>query len=146
MEFHSVLFVHWADSSTVKKTFLLQFFPLILWMRNQERYFNESKSFKILRQKVLCIFHYYASCLIFFYVSLVFAFQGKIAERGTHHALLANTGSIYSEMWHTQSNRVQNHDNPKWDARKENVSKEEERKKLQEEIVNSVKGCGNCSC
>uniref|UniRef100_A0A8C4LDP7 Iron-sulfur clusters transporter ABCB7, mitochondrial n=1 Tax=Equus asinus TaxID=9793 RepID=A0A8C4LDP7_EQUAS len=72
--------------------------------------------------------------------------QGKIAERGTHHALLANTGSIYSEMWHTQSNRVQNHDNPKWDARKENVSKEEERKKLQEEIVNSVKGCGNCSC
>lgn len=71
--------------------------------------------------------------------------QGKVAERGTHHGLLANPGSIYSEMWHTQSNRVQNH-NPKWDAKKENMSKEEERKKLQEEIVNSVKGCGNCSC
>ncbi|XP_058392191.1 iron-sulfur clusters transporter ABCB7, mitochondrial isoform X2 [Diceros bicornis minor] len=72
--------------------------------------------------------------------------QGKIAERGTHQGLLANSGSIYSEMWHTQSSRVQNHVYPKWDAKKENVSKEEERKKLQEEIVNSVKGCGNCSC
>uniref|UniRef100_A0A8B9YP33 Iron-sulfur clusters transporter ABCB7, mitochondrial n=1 Tax=Bos mutus grunniens TaxID=30521 RepID=A0A8B9YP33_BOSMU len=72
--------------------------------------------------------------------------QGKVAERGTHHDLLANPSSIYSEMWHTQSSRVQNHDNPKWDAKKENVSKEEERKRLQEEIVNSVKGCGNCSC
>ncbi|KAL2768536.1 iron-sulfur clusters transporter ABCB7, mitochondrial isoform 5 [Daubentonia madagascariensis] len=72
--------------------------------------------------------------------------QGKVAERGTHHGLLANPGSIYSEMWHTQSSRVQNYDNPKWVAKKENVSKEEERKKLQEEIINSVKGCGNCSC
>ncbi|XP_055122949.1 iron-sulfur clusters transporter ABCB7, mitochondrial isoform X5 [Symphalangus syndactylus] len=72
--------------------------------------------------------------------------QGKVAERGTHHGLLANPHSIYSEMWHTQSSRVQNHDNPKWEAKKENISKEEERKKLQEEIVNSVKGCGNCSC
>uniref|UniRef100_A0A8C5V2D3 Iron-sulfur clusters transporter ABCB7, mitochondrial n=1 Tax=Microcebus murinus TaxID=30608 RepID=A0A8C5V2D3_MICMU len=72
--------------------------------------------------------------------------QGKVAERGTHHGLLANPGSIYSEMWHTQSSRVQNHDNSKWIAKKENMSKEEERKKLQEEIINSVKGCGNCSC
>uniref|UniRef100_A0A2K5E478 Iron-sulfur clusters transporter ABCB7, mitochondrial n=1 Tax=Aotus nancymaae TaxID=37293 RepID=A0A2K5E478_AOTNA len=72
--------------------------------------------------------------------------QGKVAERGTHHGLLANPYSIYSEMWHTQSSRVQNHDNTKWEAKKENISKEEERKKLQEEIVNSVKGCGNCSC
>uniref|UniRef100_A0A7N5JHK5 Iron-sulfur clusters transporter ABCB7, mitochondrial n=1 Tax=Ailuropoda melanoleuca TaxID=9646 RepID=A0A7N5JHK5_AILME len=72
--------------------------------------------------------------------------QGKIAERGTHRGLLTNPGSIYSEMWHTQSSRVQNHNNPTWDAKKENMSKEEERKKLQEEIVNSVKGCGNCSC
>ncbi|KAM6151159.1 iron-sulfur clusters transporter ABCB7, mitochondrial [Rhynchocyon petersi] len=69
--------------------------------------------------------------------------QGKVAERGTHQSLLANSGSIYSEMWHTQSSRMQNHS---WDAKKENMSKEEERKKLQEEIVNSVKGCGNCSC
>ncbi|KAG8521301.1 ATP-binding cassette sub-family B member 7, mitochondrial, partial [Galemys pyrenaicus] len=72
--------------------------------------------------------------------------QGRVAERGTHRSLLANPGSIYSEMWHTQSSRVQNYDNPKWDAKKENMSKEEERKRLQEEIVNSVKGCGNCSC
>lgn len=72
--------------------------------------------------------------------------KGKVAERGTHHGLLANPGSIYSEMWHTQSSHVQNHVNSKWHAKKENVSKEEERKKLQEEIVNSVKGCGNCSC
>ncbi|CAK6450485.1 unnamed protein product [Pipistrellus nathusii] len=72
--------------------------------------------------------------------------KGKVAERGTHHGLLANPGSIYSEMWHTQSSHVQNLDNSKWHAKKENVSKEEERKKLQEEIVNSVKGCGNCSC
>ncbi|XP_024411045.1 iron-sulfur clusters transporter ABCB7, mitochondrial [Desmodus rotundus] len=72
--------------------------------------------------------------------------QGKVAERGTHHGLLAKPGSIYSEMWHTQSSYVQGPDNPKWQAKKENLSKEEERKKLQEEIVNSVKGCGNCSC
>ncbi|XP_066105408.1 iron-sulfur clusters transporter ABCB7, mitochondrial isoform X3 [Saccopteryx bilineata] len=72
--------------------------------------------------------------------------QGKVAERGTHHGLLARPGSIYSEMWHTQSSHVQNHDNPKWHAKKENLSKEEERKKLQDEIVNSAKGCGNCSC
>lgn len=72
--------------------------------------------------------------------------QGKVAERGTHHALLATPGSIYSEMWHTQSSHVFSQDNPKWHAKKETMSKEEERKKLQEEIVNSVKGCGNCSC
>ncbi|KAL0588879.1 ATP-binding cassette sub-family B member 7, mitochondrial, partial [Plecturocebus cupreus] len=72
--------------------------------------------------------------------------QGKVAERGTHHGLLANPHSIYSEMWHTQSSYVQNRDNTKWEAKKENISKEDERKKLQEEIVNSVKGCGNCSC
>ncbi|XP_055448416.1 iron-sulfur clusters transporter ABCB7, mitochondrial [Psammomys obesus] len=72
--------------------------------------------------------------------------QGKIAERGTHLSLLANSSSLYSEMWHTQSNRVQNHDNLRWDTKKDSLSKEEERKKLQEEIVNSVKGCGNCSC
>ncbi|XP_036995460.2 iron-sulfur clusters transporter ABCB7, mitochondrial [Artibeus jamaicensis] len=72
--------------------------------------------------------------------------QGKVAERGTHHGLLANPSSIYSEMWHTQSSYAQGRDNPKWQAKKENLSKEEERKKLQEEIVNSVKGCGNCSC
>ncbi|XP_004715948.1 iron-sulfur clusters transporter ABCB7, mitochondrial [Echinops telfairi] len=72
--------------------------------------------------------------------------QGKVAERGTHHSLLANSYSIYSEMWHAQSSRVQNHGDATWDARKEDRSKEIERKKLQDEIINSVKGCGNCSC
>lgn len=146
MGFHRFLFVHYSNTLIVKKASLPQFFLLVLWIKNWERYFNERKSFKILSQKLLCIFSYYASYMTFFYVSLAFAFQGKIAERGTHHGLLANPGSIYSEMWHTQSSRVQNHNNPTWDAKKENMSKEEERKKLQEEIVNSVKGCGNCSC
>ncbi|XP_049623178.1 iron-sulfur clusters transporter ABCB7, mitochondrial [Suncus etruscus] len=72
--------------------------------------------------------------------------QGKVAERGTHHDLLANSSGIYSEMWHTQSSHVQNHDNTKWNTKENQMSKEEERKKLQEEIINSVKGCGNCSC
>ncbi|XP_039715924.1 iron-sulfur clusters transporter ABCB7, mitochondrial [Pteropus medius] len=72
--------------------------------------------------------------------------QGKVAERGTHHGLLARPGSIYSEMWHTQSTHVQGLRNPKWQAEKESSSKEQERKKLQEEIISSVKGCGNCSC
>ncbi|KAK7797757.1 hypothetical protein U0070_019181 [Myodes glareolus] len=72
--------------------------------------------------------------------------EGKVAERGTHYGLLANSSSIYSEMWHTQSSRAQNSENLGWGAKKESLSKEEERKKLQEEIVNSVKGCGNCSC
>ncbi|XP_075394991.1 iron-sulfur clusters transporter ABCB7, mitochondrial [Tenrec ecaudatus] len=72
--------------------------------------------------------------------------QGKVAERGTHHSLLANSNSIYSDMWHAQSSRVQTHGDATWDARKEDRSKEIERKKLQDEIINSVKGCGNCSC
>ncbi|XP_075040531.1 iron-sulfur clusters transporter ABCB7, mitochondrial [Mixophyes fleayi] len=73
--------------------------------------------------------------------------KGKVAERGTHFGLLANPGSLYSELWHTQSNRVlNNNSNQKTDKSSQQISKEEERKKLQEEIINSVKGCGNCSC
>ncbi|XP_038603627.1 ATP-binding cassette sub-family B member 7, mitochondrial [Tachyglossus aculeatus] len=71
--------------------------------------------------------------------------QGKIAERGTHSVLLAKPGSIYSEMWHAQSSRALSNGS-RWEEKRENTSKEEERKKLQEEIINSVKGCGNCSC
>ncbi|XP_028923116.1 ATP-binding cassette sub-family B member 7, mitochondrial [Ornithorhynchus anatinus] len=71
--------------------------------------------------------------------------QGRIAERGTHSVLLAKPGSIYSEMWHAQSSRALSNDS-RWEEKRENTSKEEERKKLQEEIINSVKGCGNCSC
>ncbi|CAI9584157.1 unnamed protein product [Staurois parvus] len=73
--------------------------------------------------------------------------KGKVAERGTHFGLLANPNSLYSELWHTQSNRVLNsQSNQKSEKSSQEMSKEEERKKLQEEIINSVKGCGNCSC
>ncbi|KAG9478550.1 hypothetical protein GDO78_013549 [Eleutherodactylus coqui] len=73
--------------------------------------------------------------------------QGKVAERGTHFELLENPGSLYSELWHTQSNRVLNSNNSqKAENSSQQSSKEEERRKLQEEIINSVKGCGNCSC
>ncbi|XP_071979880.1 iron-sulfur clusters transporter ABCB7, mitochondrial isoform X1 [Engystomops pustulosus] len=73
--------------------------------------------------------------------------KGKVAERGTHFGLLDNPGSLYSELWHTQSNRVLNsNSNQKTEKSNQQSSKEEERRKLQEEIINSVKGCGNCSC
>nr|XP_042706976.1 iron-sulfur clusters transporter ABCB7, mitochondrial isoform X4 [Chrysemys picta bellii] len=73
--------------------------------------------------------------------------QGKVAERGSHLDLLASPSSLYYEMWHTQSSRILNSNiNQKWEERNNHMSKEEERKKLQEEIINSVKGCGNCSC
>nr|XP_033801677.1 ATP-binding cassette sub-family B member 7, mitochondrial isoform X2 [Geotrypetes seraphini] len=73
--------------------------------------------------------------------------QGKIAERGTHFGLLASPSSLYSEMWHAQSNKMLNSSQEqKPGEHNEQLSKEEERKKLQEEIINSVKGCGNCSC
>ncbi|XP_069842504.1 iron-sulfur clusters transporter ABCB7, mitochondrial [Dendropsophus ebraccatus] len=73
--------------------------------------------------------------------------KGKVAERGTHFGLLENPGSLYSELWHTQSSRVLNSNNShKTEQNSQQSSKEEERRKLQEEIINSVKGCGNCSC
>ncbi|XP_061454434.1 iron-sulfur clusters transporter ABCB7, mitochondrial isoform X2 [Rhineura floridana] len=73
--------------------------------------------------------------------------QGKVAERGRHLDLLTNPSSLYYEMWHTQSSRMLNRNiNERWEERNNHMSKEEERKKLQEEIINSVKGCGNCSC
>uniref|UniRef100_A0A8C0I8H3 Iron-sulfur clusters transporter ABCB7, mitochondrial n=1 Tax=Bubo bubo TaxID=30461 RepID=A0A8C0I8H3_BUBBB len=73
--------------------------------------------------------------------------QGKVVERGRHADLLASPSNLYYEMWHTQSSKVLNsHNNPNWEERNNQMSKEEERKKLEEEIINSVKGCGNCSC
>ncbi|XP_073412305.1 iron-sulfur clusters transporter ABCB7, mitochondrial isoform X1 [Dendrobates tinctorius] len=73
--------------------------------------------------------------------------KGKVAERGTHFGLLDNPGSLYSELWHTQSSRVLNsNSSQKTEKNSQQSSKEEERRKLQEEIINSVKGCGNCSC
>lgn len=73
--------------------------------------------------------------------------QGKVAERGRHAELLANPSNLYYEMWHTQSSKVlHSHNHPNWEERNNQTSKEEERKKLEEEIINSVKGCGNCSC
>ncbi|XP_050820599.1 iron-sulfur clusters transporter ABCB7, mitochondrial isoform X2 [Gopherus flavomarginatus] len=73
--------------------------------------------------------------------------QGKVAERGSHLDLLASPSSLYYEMWHTQSSKILNSNiSQKWEERNNHMSKEEERKRLQEEIINSVKGCGNCSC
>ncbi|XP_057256538.1 iron-sulfur clusters transporter ABCB7, mitochondrial isoform X3 [Pezoporus wallicus] len=73
--------------------------------------------------------------------------QGKVVERGRHTDLLASPNNLYHEMWHTQSSKVLNsHNHPNWEERNNRISKEEERKKLEEEITNSVKGCGNCSC
>ncbi|XP_068008082.1 iron-sulfur clusters transporter ABCB7, mitochondrial isoform X2 [Melanerpes formicivorus] len=73
--------------------------------------------------------------------------KGKVVERGRHSDLLASPNNLYYEMWHTQSSKVLNsHNNPSWEERNTRMSKEEERKKLEEEISNSVKGCGNCSC
>lgn len=73
--------------------------------------------------------------------------QGKVAERGDHNALLSNPSSLYAELWHTQNSKILNNSQNASKPVAERLSqKEEERKKLQEEILNSVKGCGNCSC
>ncbi|TSL89852.1 ATP-binding cassette sub-family B member 7, mitochondrial [Bagarius yarrelli] len=74
--------------------------------------------------------------------------QGKVAERGDHHTLLSTAGSLYADLWHTQNSKALNNNGDKIQpAAAERISqKEEERRKLQEEILNSVKGCGNCSC
>ncbi|XP_052374051.1 iron-sulfur clusters transporter ABCB7, mitochondrial-like [Oncorhynchus keta] len=73
--------------------------------------------------------------------------KGKIAERGDHHSLLATPGSLYADLWNTQNSKILNIKNSLVAPQPERLSqKEEERKKLQEEIMNSVKGCGNCSC
>ncbi|XP_070994665.1 iron-sulfur clusters transporter ABCB7, mitochondrial [Oncorhynchus clarkii lewisi] len=73
--------------------------------------------------------------------------KGKIAERGDHHSLLDTPGSLYADLWNTQNSKILNIKNSPVELQPERLSqKEEERKKLQEEIMNSVKGCGNCSC
>lgn len=73
--------------------------------------------------------------------------EGKVAERGSHHALLSNPGSLYADLWNTQNSKILNNGKRSSKLPGERLSqKEEERKKLQEEILNSVKGCGNCSC
>lgn len=73
--------------------------------------------------------------------------QGKVAERGDHHTLLKNPGSLYAELWNTQNSKILGDNQNSQKSTAERLSqKEEERKKLQEEILDSVKGCGNCSC
>uniref|UniRef100_A0A3Q2PEH1 Iron-sulfur clusters transporter ABCB7, mitochondrial n=1 Tax=Fundulus heteroclitus TaxID=8078 RepID=A0A3Q2PEH1_FUNHE len=73
--------------------------------------------------------------------------QGKVAERGSHHALLATPGSLYADLWNAQNSKILSGGRRSAEPAAERLSqKEEERKKLQEEILNSVKGCGNCSC
>uniref|UniRef100_UPI001EAEE597 LOW QUALITY PROTEIN: iron-sulfur clusters transporter ABCB7, mitochondrial-like n=1 Tax=Oncorhynchus gorbuscha TaxID=8017 RepID=UPI001EAEE597 len=70
--------------------------------------------------------------------------KGKIAERGTT-TLSGDSGSLYADLWNTQNSKILNIKNSPVELQPES-QKEEERKKLQEEIMNSVKGCGNCSC
>ncbi|CAB1337589.1 unnamed protein product, partial [Coregonus sp. 'balchen'] len=66
---------------------------------------------------------------------------GKIAERGDHHSLLATPGSLYADLWNTQNSKILNSRNSPVELQPERLSqKEQERKKLQEEIMNSVKG------
>ncbi|KAG7244908.1 hypothetical protein INR49_024305 [Caranx melampygus] len=73
--------------------------------------------------------------------------EGKVAERGNHHTLLTTPGSLYADLWNTQNSKILNNSkNPPEPPAERLSQKEEERKKLQEEILNSVKGCGNCSC
>lgn len=76
-----------------------------------------------------------------------FLCQGKVAERGDHHSLLNTPGSMYADLWNTQHSKILNSGKSSAEPPAQALSqKEEERKKLQEEILNSVKGCGNCSC
>ncbi|XP_068615296.1 iron-sulfur clusters transporter ABCB7, mitochondrial [Brachionichthys hirsutus] len=74
--------------------------------------------------------------------------EGKVAERGNHQALLTNPSSLYAELWNTQNSKILNNNSRESSKLPTDrlSQKEEERKRLQEEILNSVKGCGNCSC
>ncbi|KAM9310741.1 iron-sulfur clusters transporter ABCB7, mitochondrial isoform 2-T2 [Pholidichthys leucotaenia] len=73
--------------------------------------------------------------------------EGKVAERGTHHSLLNTPSSLYADLWNAQNSKILNTSKRSSEPVAERLSqKEEERRKLQEEILNSVKGCGNCSC
>ncbi|MBN3295312.1 ABCB7 protein, partial [Amia calva] len=72
--------------------------------------------------------------------------QGKVAERGSHYELLSNPSSLYSELWNTQNSKILSGNSLSSEKQERLSRKEEERKKLQEDILNSVKGCGNCSC
>uniref|UniRef100_A0AAY4DGY1 Iron-sulfur clusters transporter ABCB7, mitochondrial n=1 Tax=Denticeps clupeoides TaxID=299321 RepID=A0AAY4DGY1_9TELE len=75
--------------------------------------------------------------------------QGRVAERGSHSSLLAMPGSLYGDLWNTQNSKILNGNgrDGKVEPDAQRLSqKEAERKKLQEEILNNVKGCGNCSC
>ncbi len=72
--------------------------------------------------------------------------QGKVVERGSHQALLSTPGSLYADLWNTQNNRNTSAAGRPEPAAERLTQREEERKKLQEEVLNSVKGCGNCSC
>lgn len=79
--------------------------------------------------------------------------EGRVAERGDHRTLLGQPGSLYAELWNTQNSRILNTGGGGGGGPGDGQppaprlsQKEEERKKLQEEILNNVKGCGNCSC
>ncbi|XP_030620739.1 iron-sulfur clusters transporter ABCB7, mitochondrial isoform X2 [Chanos chanos] len=72
--------------------------------------------------------------------------EGRVAERGDHDTLLNTPGSLYADLWKAQNSKVLNTNSKAAPAPPILSQKETERKKLQEEILNSVKGCGNCSC
>ncbi|KAJ3587472.1 hypothetical protein NHX12_011069 [Muraenolepis orangiensis] len=74
--------------------------------------------------------------------------EGKVAERGSHQVLLASPGGLYADLWNTQNSKMlrAGGNGPAERSPERLNPKEEERKKLQEEVLNSVKGCGNCSC
>ncbi|XP_061128746.1 iron-sulfur clusters transporter ABCB7, mitochondrial [Syngnathus typhle] len=73
--------------------------------------------------------------------------EGKVKEHGNHQTLLGTPGSLYADLWNTQNSKILSNNKSSSRPAPERLSqKEEERKKLQEEILNSVKGCGNCSC
>ncbi|XP_034546091.1 ATP-binding cassette sub-family B member 7, mitochondrial [Notolabrus celidotus] len=73
--------------------------------------------------------------------------EGKVVEQGDHQALLSIPGSLYADLWNTQNSKILNNSKGSPNPPEERLSqKEEERKKLQQEILNGVKGCGNCSC
>ncbi|KAG7283128.1 hypothetical protein CRUP_033074 [Coryphaenoides rupestris] len=60
--------------------------------------------------------------------------QGKVAERGSHQALLALPGGLYADLWNTQNNKMLAGASSAEELPAERLNpKEEERKKLQEE-------------
>ncbi|KAL0176882.1 hypothetical protein M9458_029212, partial [Cirrhinus mrigala] len=80
-------------------------------------------------RKCTCLFSLNSRCL--------FLSQGKVAERGSHQTLLNTPGSLYADLWNTQNSRTLGKGGKPEPVAERVSQKEEERKKLQEEILNS---------